>query len=272
MRDWAGGHLDGIPHVSPPPPPGFEPYALKIVYFDIYGTLIDNESGIFNALAPLLSRCPYRFERAEALSFYFESESGVKERNAVPYSEILALAHTDMSKRLGLVPSNVESSVFASSIVHWPLVDGAVECLQQLRPWIPALVALSDTDHETLQNTAAFSRLGPYFAEVFTWDASHRYRPDIQALAPSFLYHDAMGVLRGHRCLVSSGLFQDLEVACRLAEVPVIWMRYPASLAVNLDSDEASFAWTVCDQLPALVSTILREKCRAIFRNMDHCL
>ncbi|KAJ7701181.1 hypothetical protein B0H17DRAFT_881396, partial [Mycena rosella] len=81
----------------------------------------DNESGIFNALQPLLARCPSRFERSEALSFYCEREGQVKEQTpATPYSEIMAQAYCDMCRRLGLAPSDAESSAFASFIVQWP--------------------------------------------------------------------------------------------------------------------------------------------------------
>ncbi|KAJ6595015.1 hypothetical protein DFH09DRAFT_906305, partial [Mycena vulgaris] len=128
--------------------------------FDIYGTLIDNESGIFDALQPLLARSPRRFDRSHALSFYFESEVDVEERTPTePCPSFLAQAHSDMSRRLGLAPSGAESSLFASSINNWPLVDGAVECLHNLRPFIPPLVAVVDVDHETLLKTTAFSTL-----------------------------------------------------------------------------------------------------------------
>ncbi|KAJ7135193.1 hypothetical protein C8R43DRAFT_1021321 [Mycena crocata] len=161
-----------------------------------------------------------------------------------------------MSTRLGLTPSPAEAVSFASSIAHWPLIDDAVEVLQILRSRIPALVALADADHSTLLKSTAFSFLAPYFTEVFTWDASHTYRPFFNAFNPAFLFHDNMGVLRRRRLFVSSKLICDLEPAAEL-QVPVVWMRYPASLASNLSVDEASFSWKVCDGLRDLASGIL---------------
>ncbi|KAJ7146576.1 HAD-like domain-containing protein [Mycena epipterygia] len=229
------------------------------MYFDIYGALIDSESGIFAALEPLLARCFRRFDRAEALSFYFESESEMKRRTPTArYPEILAQAHKDISMRLGLTSSNKETSQFASSILHWPLFDGAVQCLQTLYHQIPTLVALVDMDHDTFTQTASYPLISPYFAEMFTWDATHSYRPDLATFAAPFSYHDAGDVPRKRRCLVSGRLFRDLEVAY-VASILGIWMWHPTT---SLRKEEGSFVWEVCEGLTDLVSVIIRAKAR----------
>ncbi|KAJ7691481.1 hypothetical protein B0H17DRAFT_1133784 [Mycena rosella] len=130
-------------------------------------------------------------------------------------------------RRLGLTGalSNAGPSSFASSIVLQPLIDGAVEALQNLRPSIPALVAPVDADANTLIHTSAFSVIAPYFVEVFTWDVSQTDRPDLYAFDPPFLSHGNMGVPREHHCLVSNGAFHDLEPTGEF-EIPVIWMSF----------------------------------------------
>ncbi|KAJ7075587.1 hypothetical protein B0H15DRAFT_866352 [Mycena belliarum] len=256
---WRVNPLDELAYPTPPPP-SFEPDALQVVYLDIFGTLIDNEKGLYTALGPLLARCPFRFERAEALSFYLESEDETKERMpTAPYSEILLHAYTAMARRLGLTPSDTEAFAFAASIARWPLVDGAVACLRALRPHVPALVALVDLDDATLQKCAAFSALAPYFAEMWPWDASQEYRPYLDAFEPSFTYHDNMGVPRERRCFVSSGLYRDLEPASE-CDIPVIWVRNPDRIAGSLPSDEATFAWKVCDGLDGVIRALLPRK------------
>ncbi|KAJ7439049.1 hypothetical protein B0H11DRAFT_1626196, partial [Mycena galericulata] len=206
---------------------------LQVLYFNVYGTLVDHETGILTALQPLLVRCASRLDGSEALSFYFESELEVKRRiPTANYLEVLARSHEDMAMRLGLDVSDHASSLFASSIFDWPLFHDAVQCLQNLRPWVPLIIALFDVDHETLTKTSSFSVLAPYFAEVFTWDASHTYPPDFDALDPPFLYHDDLGIPREHRCLVSNSVFRELEPASEF-EIPTIWLRYSGSLAGN---------------------------------------
>ncbi|KAJ6617678.1 HAD-like domain-containing protein [Mycena sp. CBHHK59/15] len=221
-----------------PPPPAFEPHALQVLYFDIYGTLIDNESGIFDALEPLLALSPYRFDRREALTFYFESEVEAKRRTpSAPYSQILADAHDDMALRLGIALSDGESTLFATSAATWPLHDGAVWCLQTLRQWLPALVGILDVDETTARHSTAFAALAPYLTQIFAWDAACGYKPDFPAFFGSLAHHDAHGVPRAHRCLVSNGLLRDLEPA-REFGLPAVWLRFPGSLAGNAPNVE----------------------------------
>ncbi|KAJ6595020.1 HAD-like domain-containing protein, partial [Mycena vulgaris] len=206
----------------------------QVIYFDVHGTLIDSESGIFAALKPLLDQSPHRFDRREALTLYFESEIEVKQRiPATPYLQILVEAHGDMARRLGFPATKAESSLFASSIFSWPLFEGAVECIELLKHWTSVIVAISDVDHETLRKTSAFALLAPHFAEVFTWDATHTYRPHPSAFDAPLKYHDALGIPRDRRCLVSNSLFRDLEPARELG-IPAIWIRYSQSLAGGL--------------------------------------
>ena len=47
----------------------------KVLSFDCYGTLIDWESGLYAALAPLLAKTAKRFDRGQALQAFAEIES-----------------------------------------------------------------------------------------------------------------------------------------------------------------------------------------------------
>ncbi|KAJ7157496.1 hypothetical protein C8R46DRAFT_874929, partial [Mycena filopes] len=202
----------------------------QMMYFDVYGTLINNESGIFDALGPLLARSSSGFDRREALSMYFEVESELKAREpTTPYSEILSQAHEQMALRLGLASSADESTAFASSLLDWPLFPQALESLQALHAFIPMLVAIADLDLEILYKTRAFPALGPYFVEIWSWDLYHAYRPDQYTLDPAVVYHDGMGVPRSQRCLVSNALFERLAFGCEVL-VPAVWVRDPAGL------------------------------------------
>ncbi|KAJ6467158.1 hypothetical protein C8R47DRAFT_1152818, partial [Mycena vitilis] len=259
---WGGGDwLDGISVFRFPPRPKIEPCALVVMYFDLYGTLIDHESGIFNALGPLLARSTSRFGRYEALSFYFESESEVKKAQPhLPYPRILAQAYTAMALRLGLTSTEKECSMFAASLLNWPLFADAIQCLQSLRPYIPVLVGVADIEYMTLLKTDAFPLLQPYLAETFAWEPSNGYRPEAGAYPP-ILYHDGMGVRREHRVHISSALYHDIEYVSK-DNIAAVWMRRPGSLAANVPplSERVAFHWKVCETLPQLVSEILAAK------------
>ncbi|KAJ7607091.1 HAD-like domain-containing protein [Mycena polygramma] len=258
--DWGDRWLRRIAKATVPRAPFFQPYTLKVMYFDIFGTLIDHESGIFKALEPLLSRSSYGFVRNEALSFYSDVETEVKKRSPrLPYVQILARAYADMAMRLGLTCTDEESFVFACSLFKWRLFDDAVPTLQALRPFVPALIGLVDMDFEVFSKTAAFEQLTPYLETMSSWDHFHVYRPDPAAVYPPLMFHDSIGIPRSHRCFVSDALFRDLEPAC-CVDIPAIWLRRPGTLAANLPTNDASFVWRICEGLPDLVSAILAEK------------
>ncbi|KAJ6576478.1 HAD-like domain-containing protein [Mycena vulgaris] len=261
-EDDAWPALD-LPSVSKPKslqhPPIFDLASIRVIYFDIYGTLIDKEAGVYDALQPLLGRSTYNFNRREALSFYFESEMEMKRLNPeARYSQMLADTYEDVALRLGTTPETIaESAVFAQSIKDWPLIHGADWCLYQLTR-IPSLsiVALTDVDHGCLEQTTAFSTIAPFLEVVFTWDACSAYKPDLTVFDAPLKYYDAMSVPRAHSCLVSSSLLGDLEPA-RDMGLPTVWMRYPGSLPGGMDKTEYACPVAAFDSLFVLAAQIL---------------
>ncbi|KAJ7152824.1 hypothetical protein C8R46DRAFT_912761, partial [Mycena filopes] len=228
--------------------------------FDVYGTLIDSESGIFSALGPLLARSSYCFGRSEALSMYFEVEGELKAHlPTAPYLEILSQTHQAFALRLGLTSSADESLAFASSLFTWPLFPEALRSLQDLHASIPFLVAVADMDLETLYKTRAFPLLSPYFLEIWSWDLCHAYRPDQYTFSPAVAYHDNMGVPRAQRCLISNALSDRLDFGCKML-VPAVWLRDPAGLAGGVPAADGSFVWKVVPDLPSLVLAIMTGK------------
>ncbi|KAJ6517209.1 HAD-like domain-containing protein [Mycena vitilis] len=258
--EWGDSWLRRIAKAAVPRAPFFQPNTLRVMYFDVFGTLIDHESGIYKALEPLLSRSSYEFLRNEALSFYSDVETEVKKRTPeLPYVQILARAYADMAIRLGLTSTDNESFVFACSLFKWPLFDDAVPALQALHLYVPALIGLVDMDFEVFSKTAAFEQLTPYLEPMSPWDHFHVYRPDPAAIYAPLTFHDSIGIPRFHRCFVSDALFRDLEPACH-ADIPAIWLRRPGTLAANLPTSDASFVWRTCERLTDLASAILAEK------------
>ncbi|KAJ7198336.1 hypothetical protein GGX14DRAFT_666626 [Mycena pura] len=246
-----------------PPQPKLVPGTLKIIYLDVFGTLVDNESGIFYALQPLLARSAYRFERHDALSHYFELESEVKKRTpTMPYFYILAQTYTEFALRLGLPCSHSESMSFASSIFYWPLHHGALESLNTLRAHVPAfrIVGLIEVDLDTFVRMAHYALLQPYFAEMYTHDLGQAYCPHPWPSEISFLWHDKEGrIPRQERLLVSNSMFRNLQPAM-MARVPCVWVRFPTSLAARLPTAYCQLPWRVCQNLHELAGLLSAEE------------
>ncbi|KAJ6554462.1 HAD-like domain-containing protein [Mycena capillaripes] len=228
------------------PPPILDINSVRVIYFDVYDTLIDRETGIFTALRPLLNRSSYGFSRREALSFFFESEMEMKYRApGATYVQILADTYEDVALRLGITSGATDAFLFTQSVQDWRCIPDASWFLCNLarNPRL-SIVAISDVDHDFLLQTRAFASLAPFFEAVFTWDVCHAYKPDLAVFDAPLRYYDAQGVPRAHSYLVSGGLLRDLEPARELG-VPAVWMRYPSSLAASMHTvEDASPAGT----------------------------
>ncbi|KII92677.1 hypothetical protein PLICRDRAFT_172737 [Plicaturopsis crispa FD-325 SS-3] len=71
----------------------------KAIIFDVYGTLVDWETGIYNGLLPIL---PTHWSRADALKAFGSVESDLQARfPTMLYRDILAEAHKALAERWG---------------------------------------------------------------------------------------------------------------------------------------------------------------------------
>ena len=100
----------------------------KMLTFDTYGTLIDWESGIYNALEPLLDKLPLRLDRDEVLELFAEFEMQQQaDTPAQVYSSLLAEVSKSIAKNgrsssamRKRRPSDVRSSIGPSSRIRLP--------------------------------------------------------------------------------------------------------------------------------------------------------
>lgn len=80
----------------------------KVLIFDVYGTLIDWESGIYNGLKPLLNKFPSSrsWTREEALEAFLSVERDLQTQYpAMLYYELLAQVHEVLEQRLKALSS-----------------------------------------------------------------------------------------------------------------------------------------------------------------------
>ena len=94
----------------------------RVLTFDCYGTLIDWECGIWDALQPLIMRnAGCAIGRDDALRAFARCESA--QERATPgmrYPELLARVHRSIAERLGLRTDNELDAAFGASVPHWP--------------------------------------------------------------------------------------------------------------------------------------------------------
>jgi 2-haloacid dehalogenase len=148
----------------------------SVLTFDCYGTLIDWESGIWQALQSLVARCAAPPSRDAALAAFAAAESA--QEHATPgllYSSLLALVHHRLAEGWGVAANDAEDTAFGASVGDWPAFPDSAEALVYLKRFYK-LVILSNVDRASFSRSNP--RLGVTFDAVFTAQDVGSYKPD----------------------------------------------------------------------------------------------
>ena len=101
--------------------------------FDCYGTLIDWETGMITALAPLVERVQRPVSRDEILAAHARHESAQQLQTPTRlYRDVLAIVYKRLGEEWGVPPSWDECIAYGRSIGDWPAFADTVEALDAL--------------------------------------------------------------------------------------------------------------------------------------------
>jgi 2-haloacid dehalogenase len=185
--------------------------------FDCYGTLIDWERGILDALRPLLAR--HLVDRAddEILSCYAAEEERAERGPYRSYREVLREVVRQLGDRLGFAPAGGDLDCLGASVGSWPPFPDTVEALRSLKRRY-RLAIVSNIDDDLFAVTAR--RLEVPFDQVITAGQVRSYKP-----APAHLETalERLGVGRDRLLHVAQSLFHDIEPARRLG-LATVWV------------------------------------------------
>ncbi len=124
----------------------------KLLSFDCYGTLIDWESGLSAALAPLMARAGIGAEQALA-DFAREESAQEAETPAMRYSDILAHVHPRLARAWGTASTPAQDTAFGASIPDWPEFPDSPAALAVLKRHFK-LVILSNVDRASFAGSS----------------------------------------------------------------------------------------------------------------------
>jgi 2-haloalkanoic acid dehalogenase type II len=145
--------------------------------FDCYGTLIDWESGIWDAYQPLLMVSGREdITRNTALVTHAGLESA--QQVATPgmlYPELLAQVHRQFARHYGIDTTGEMDASFGASLPHWPAFADTADALRRLKRRYK-LVILSNVNRAGF--AAANRKLGVTFDAIYTAEDVGSYKPD----------------------------------------------------------------------------------------------
>jgi 2-haloacid dehalogenase len=182
--------------------------------FDCYGTLIDWNRGIGDALALLWPDA----DREALLSRYHEIEPRVQLDSALPYREVLRQALILLAGDEDRLLGEADEYALADSLPSWrpfPEVPGA---LAELRGRGFKLAILSNTDPDLLD--ASLERIGVSVDGRVTAAETGSYKPAPGHWERFFAQYDADREQHVH---VGASLYHDIEPASHL-DLRAVWI------------------------------------------------
>jgi 2-haloalkanoic acid dehalogenase type II len=149
--------------------------AFKALTFDVYGTLIDWETGIVDALRPWAERNGVAAGRDELLASFARHETTRQQENPdTRYPDVLELVFEDIAHDFEVKPAGADAYAFGESVQHWPAFDDAAEALKRLRTRY-RLGVISNVDRASFVMSQA--KLGVNFDLQVTAEDAEAYKP-----------------------------------------------------------------------------------------------
>jgi 2-haloacid dehalogenase len=178
----------------------------RALSFDCYGTLIDWESGLREALAPLARRSGRTVDES-MLALFGSLETAVQKADPrALYPQVLAEVHRRLAEHWQVEADPAEHRAFGRSIGDWPAFPDSAAALAYLHRHF-RLVILSNVDKASF--ALSERRLGTKFDHVFTAEEIGAYKPDPRNFHFLVDRLGAEGIGRNEILHVAQSLYHD---------------------------------------------------------------
>ena len=151
--------------------------AVDALTFDCYGTLIDWEAGLLQALRPMVVSRGVEVGADELLETYARHETALEAGSYLSYKQVLAVALQRLAQELGFEPSDSEVAAFSRSPGEWPAFPDSAGALERLHARFQlGVITNCDDDLFALSR----EKLGAKVTWVVTAQQVGSYKPDLR--------------------------------------------------------------------------------------------
>jgi 2-haloacid dehalogenase len=185
--------------------------------FDCYGTLIDWERGILNALQPVLAPRGVDLGEDELLELYARHEAKLEAGPYLAYREVVAGSLRRLAAGLDHEVSDEETAAFAAAVGDWPAFPDTAASLRHLQDRF-RLGVITNCDRDLFARSNL--RLGVTLDWVVTAEDAGAYKP---SLAPFELAFATLDVPRERILHVAQSLFHD-HVPAKELGLTTVWV------------------------------------------------
>jgi 2-haloacid dehalogenase len=193
-----------------------------VLTFDCYGTLIDWETGISDALRPIFGAHRIALSGEPVLELYGELETAAERGEYRDYKTILRTVLEGLGNRLGFVPAAEELQRFSISVKDWPAFPDSARALQALKKKY-RLAIVSNIDDDLFAFSA--QRLQVQFDWIITAQQVKSYKPSLNNFRVAV---ERIGVPQQRMLHVAQSLFHDIAPA-NLLGLSSVWVNRRAN-------------------------------------------
>ncbi len=192
------------------------PKNITFVTFDVYGTLIDWEKGIWDAFVKEAKRDDVTLDREEVIGHFHEISRGIEGGSYELYAEVLRRTAVRSAAEMGWDLEPSRSGFLPASVPYWPTFRETNAQLERFAKKFQIGI-LSNVDDKLLGATRRHFRVD--FDLVVTAQQVRSYKPDPAHFKEC---QRRIEIKRGW-VHIASGYAADVE-PCLKAKVPVIWV------------------------------------------------
>jgi 2-haloacid dehalogenase len=183
----------------------------KALTFDCYGTLIDWESGMMEALKPLTSKAREPLTRNTILEAHARHESSQQAQTpGKAYRELLAIVYKRLAEEWQVSVAWQECLAYGRSVRDWPAFPDSASALQYLKKHYK-LVILSNVDNESFGESNR--KLGVAFDAIYTAEDIGAYKPNLGNFKYMLANLETLGVKRNEILHTAESMFHDHQPA-----------------------------------------------------------
>ena len=179
----------------------------KALTFDVYGTLIDWESGMIAGLKPLTDRVGHPLSRDEILEAHaFHESTAQRQTPAKLYRDLLPVVYRRLAEEWGVPAGWEECQAYGRSVEHWPAFPDSAEALKYLKQHYK-LIVLTNTDNASFAHSNA--KLEVEFDGVYTAEDIGSYKPDPRNFEFMIEMAGRLGIKKSEILHTAESMFHD---------------------------------------------------------------
>jgi len=191
---------------------------IKVLTFDCYGTLIDWETGISEALTLLLAKHDLTINAKSLLQMYATHELAERNKPYQSYKTLLRNVVSSIFAEFKLAASSDEQDFLPYSIKNWPPFTDTVKSLNFLHQKYK-LGVISNIDNDLFE--ISHSKMPIHFSWIVTAEQAQSYKPNLD---PFTLALEKIPYPKENILHIAESNYHDIAPAKHLG-IKSVWVR-----------------------------------------------